>query len=130
LLAQFLDLSNKVAKRLRDAHFLARTITIKVRFSNFTSVTRSKSLISSTDLATEIYTTSKNLFEAMNLQRARVRLVGVRATGLIPTNESAIQLELSDRDAGWREAEAAMDQVTQKFGSAAVKPARLIETDN
>lgn len=130
LLAQFLDLSNKVAKRLRDANYFSRTITIKVRFSDFTSVTRSKSLVSATDLATDIYATSKNLFTAMNLQRARIRLVGVRATGLIPTSESAIQLELSDRDAGWREAEAAMDQVTQKFGSSAVKPARLIETDN
>jgi len=130
LLAQFLDLSNKVGKRLRDANYFSRTITIKVRFSDFTSVTRSKSLVSATDLATDIYATSKNLFTAMNLQRARIRLVGVRATGLIPTSESAIQLELSDRDAGWREAEAAMDQVTQKFGSSAVKPARLIETDN
>jgi DNA polymerase-4 len=130
LLAQFLDLSNKVAKRLRDANFFARTITIKVRFSDFTSVTRSKSLTSATDLATDVYATSKNLFEAMNLQRARIRLVGVRATGLIPASESAIQLEISDRDAGWREAEAAMDQVAQKFGNSAVKPARLIETDN
>ena len=130
MLAQLLDLSNKVAKRLRDAQFFSRTITIKVRFADFTSITRSKSLISPTDLATDIYATSKNLFEAMNLQRARVRLVGVRATGLIPASESAIQLELSDRDTGWREAEAAMDQVTQKFGRAAVKPARLIDTEN
>lgn len=130
ILAQILDLSNKVAKRLRAANYFSRTITIKVRFADFTSVTRSKSLPSSTDLATEIYATSKSLFEAMHLQRARIRLVGVRATGLVPTRESSVQLELSNRDSGWREAEVAMDQVSLKFGNSAVKPARLIKPES
>ena len=130
ILAQILDLSNKVAKRLRAANYFSRTITIKVRFADFTSVTRSKSLPSSTDLATDIYTTSKSLFEAMHLQRARIRLVGVRATGLVPTSESSVQLEFSERDSGWREAEEAMDQVSLKFGNSAVKPARLIKPES
>ena len=129
ILAQILDLSNKVAKRLRAADYFSRTITIKVRFADFTSVTRSKSLPASTDLATDIYATSKSLFEAMNLQRARIRLVGVRATGLVPTSESSVQLEFSDRDSGWREAEEAIDQVAIKFGNSAVKPARLIKPE-
>jgi len=130
ILAQILDLSNKVAKRLRAANYFSRTISIKVRFADFTSVTRSKSLPSSTDLATDIYATSKSLFEAMHLQRARIRLVGVRATGLVPTSESSVQLEFSNRDSGWREAEAAMDQVSLKFGNSAVKPARLIKPES
>ena len=130
VLAQILDLSNKVAKRLRSANYFSRTITIKVRFADFTSVTRSKSLPASTDLATDIYATSKSLFEAMNLQRARIRLVGVRATGLVPTSESSVQLEFSDRDSGWREAEEAIDQVSLKFGNSAVKPARLIKPES
>ncbi|MGA0003875.1 MAG: DNA polymerase IV [Candidatus Nanopelagicales bacterium] len=130
ILAQILDLSNKVAKRLRAANYFSRTITIKVRFADFTSVTRSKSLPSSTDLATDIYATSKSLFEAMNLQRARIRLVGVRATGLVPTSESSVQLEFSSRDSGWREAEEAIDQVAIKFGNSAVKPARLIKPES
>jgi DNA polymerase IV len=130
ILAQILDLSNKVAKRLRAANYFSRTITIKVRFADFTSVTRSKSLPSSTDLATDIYATSKSLFEAMNLQRARIRLVGVRATGLVPTSESSVQLEFSNRDSGWREAEEAIDQVAIKFGNSAVKPARLIKPES
>lgn len=130
ILAQILDLSNKVAKRLRAASYFSRTITIKVRFADFTSVTRSKSLPASTDLATDIYATSKSLFEAMHLQRARIRLVGVRATGLVPTSESSVQLEFSDRDSGWREAEEAIDQVSLKFGNSAVKPARLIKPES
>ncbi len=130
ILAQILDLSNKVAKRLRAASYFSRTITIKVRFADFTSVTRSKSLPASTDLATDVYATAKSLFEAMHLQRARIRLVGVRATGLVPTSESSVQLEFSDRDSGWREAEEAIDQVSLKFGNSAVKPARLIKPES
>lgn len=130
ILAQILDLSNKVAKRLRAANYFSRTITIKVRFADFTSVTRSKSLPASTDLATDIYATAKSLFEAMHLQRARIRLVGVRATGLVPTSESSVQLEFSERDSGWREAEEAIDQVSLKFGNSAVKPARLIKPES
>ena len=130
ILAQILDLSNKVAKRLRAANYFSRTITIKVRFADFTSVTRSKSLPASTDLATDIYATSKSLFEAMHLQRARIRLVGVRATGLVPSSESSVQLVFSDRDSGWREAEEAIDQVSLKFGNSAVKPARLIKPES
>ena len=130
ILAQILDLSNKVAKRLRAANYFSRTITIKVRFADFTSVTRSKSLPASTDLATDVYATAKSLFEAMHLQRARIRLVGVRATGLVPTSESSVQLEFSDRDSGWREAEEAIDQVSLKFGNSAVKPARLIKPES
>jgi DNA polymerase-4 len=66
----------------------------------------------------------------MNLQRARIRLVGVRATGLVPASESSVQLEFSERDSGWREAEEAMDQVSLKFGNSAVKPARLIKPES
>jgi DNA polymerase-4 len=129
LLSHILDLSNKVAQRLRAGDFVARTITIKIRFSDFTSVTRGKSLPVSTDLGTEIYSASKSLFEAMHLQRARVRLVGVRATGLVSGDQSAIQLEFSERDSGWREAEQAVDRVSEKYGKQAVRPARLIRPE-
>jgi len=129
LLAQILDLSNKVGQRLRAGEFFARTITIKIKFADFTSVTRSKSLPASTDLGTEIYGTAKSLFEAMHLQRARIRLVGVRATGLVPASQSSIQLEFSERDSGWREAEEAVDRVSKKYGRSAVRPARLIRPE-
>ena len=80
-----------------------------------------------TDLSTEIYRAAKQLFEKLKLERARVRLVGVRATGL--SADAPIQLAFSDRATGWREAELALDKVAEKFGSSAVKPARLIRTD-
>ena len=129
VLSQILDLSDKVARRLRAGSFTARTISIKVRFADFSTITRSKSLGSATDVSNEIYAVARSLYEALHLQRARVRLVGVKADGLSDSGE--VQMTLSQRESGWRETEQVMDQVAQKFGSAKVRPARLIrpETD-
>ena len=129
VLSQILDLSDKVARRLRAGSFTARTISIKVRFADFSTITRSKSLGSATDVSNDIYAVARSLYEALHLQRARVRLVGIKADGLSDSGE--VQMTLSQRESGWRETEQVMDQVAQKFGSAKVRPARLIrpETD-
>lgn len=123
-----LALSNKVARRLRDSGQTTSTVSIKLKFSNFEVITRSKTLDTPTDLSTEIYRAAKFLFERLNLQRTRIRLVGVRATGL--AEDAPIQLAFSTRETGWREAEAALDKVAHKFGNSAVKPARLIKTQD
>jgi DNA polymerase-4 len=120
-------LSNKVARRLRDGGFTTATVSIKIKFSNFQVITRSKTLDTPTDLSTEIYKAAKHLFEKLNLERTRVRLVGVRATGL--SQDAPIQLALSTRETGWREAELALDKVAHRFGTSAVKPARLIRSE-
>ncbi len=125
VLANILDLSEKVARRLRAGGHTAKTIAIKVRFADFTTVTRSKSLPSPTDVGHDIYSTAKTLFEAMHLQRARIRLVGVRCEGLDGSGD--IQMALSQREFGWRETEQVMDQVAEKFGNAKVIPARLVQ---
>ena len=123
-----LALSNKVARRLRDTGLTSKTISIKVKFSDFSTITRSRTLTTPTDLSTEIYQAAKQLFEKLNLERTRVRLVGVRATGL--SEDAPIQLALSEKETGWREAELALDKVALRFGNSAVKPARLIRTQD
>lgn len=127
IVTQILDLSNKVARRLRDSELTAKTISIKIKFADFSTITRSKTLVSATDLSTEIYSAAKYLFEKLKLDRAKVRLVGVRATGL--AHDAPIQLELAQRNIGWREAELAIDKVADKFGNSAVRPARLIKPE-
>ncbi len=128
IVTQILDLSNKVARRLRDSELTAKTISIKIKFADFSTITRSKTLVSATDLSTEIYSAAKYLFEKLKLDRAKVRLVGVRATGL--AHDAPIQLELAQRNIGWREAELAIDKVADKFGNSAVRPARLIKPES
>ncbi len=74
----------QVTGRMRVAGVAGRTVTIKVRFADFTTITRSRTLPEATDVTQEIYRTATGLYDALGLQRARIRLVGVRVEGLVP----------------------------------------------
>ena len=126
---ELLRLSGRTAQALRAAGCVARTVTIKLRLANFKTITRSRTLPEPTDVAREIYTAACTLYEASGLgDRARLRLVGVRAAGLRPATGSARQLAFGDRQAGWREAEQAVDRIARRFGTDAVRPAALFVT--
>ena len=129
VLREVLRLSAKVATRMRAAQVAGRTVTLKVRFADFTTITRSKTLGEATDVTREIYQTASDLFTALGLQRARIRLVGVRVEGLVPRAGVQRQLVLGEREHGWSDADGAVDRATRKFGAAAVRPATLIGTD-
>ena len=115
---ELLRLSERTARALRAAGCVARTVTVKLRLANFTTMTRSRTLAEPTDLARKIYATACALYGGSGLDgQARLRLVGVRATGLAPTSAAATQLAFGDRPTGWREAERAMDRIAERFGS-------------
>jgi DNA polymerase-4 len=123
---ELLRLSTRTAQALRAAGCVARTVTVKLRLASFKTITRSRTLSEPTDVAREIYTAAGALYEGSGLDaRARLRLVGVRATGLRPATGSARQLAFGDRPAGWREAEQALDRIARRFGTDAVRPAAL-----
>ena len=124
---ELLRLSGRTARGLRAGGSLARTVVIKLRLANFTTITRSRTLPEPTDVAQKIYSTACALYAAAGLDpAARLRLVGVRATGLIPAARAAIQLALGERPAAWRDAERAMDRITGRFGPGSVRPAALV----
>ena len=101
-----------------------------IRFADFTTVTRSRTLGSPTDIAHEIYRTARELYAALGLQRVRIRLVGVRLEGLVEAVARVDQLSLlpgDDPEPGeWRAAEQAADSLRARFGSGVVRPARLV----
>jgi DNA polymerase-4 len=111
---------------MRTAQVAGRTVTLKVRFADFTTITRSKTRGDATDVTQEIYRTAADLFTALGLQRARVRLVGVRVEGLVPRATVQRQLVLGEREHGWSDADVAVDRAARKFGAAAVRPATLL----
>ncbi|MEY4323163.1 MAG: hypothetical protein RL410_944 [Actinomycetota bacterium] len=129
LLAHFLELSEQVARRMRRNGLKGHTVVVKLRFSDFKTITRSKTLPGPVDTSHEIYGFVKQIFEAMKLQRIRVRLVGVRMEGLISADAADVTLDLGLPEVRWRDAELAVDRVSDRFGRDAVKPARLVETD-
>ena len=124
---ELLRLSERTARGLREAGCVARTVVVKLRLANFTTITRSRTLAEPTDVARKVYATACALYAGAGLDRqARLRLVGVRMTGLVPASEAATQLAFDDRPAGWREAERAMDRIARRFGTDAVRPATLV----
>ncbi|WP_129336847.1 DNA polymerase IV [Cellulomonas endophytica] len=146
--AKALELADRCASRLRRQGFATRTVSVKVRTSDFRTLTRSRTLATPTDVGREIFLAARALLAAADLGGLPVRLVGVRAEGLVPVAEVAWQPTLEesthtvegpgggrpDAAAGAgrepsgspvgarREAERAMDRVRARFGAAAIRP--------
>ncbi|MDX6395008.1 MAG: polymerase [Streptosporangiaceae bacterium] len=127
---ELLRLSGRTARGLRSAGSMARTVVVKLRLANFTTITRSRTLPEPTDVARKIYATACALYTASGLDSgARLRLVGVRATGLVPVSQAATQLSFGERGTGWRDAERALDRIAGRFGTDSVRPATLFRED-
>jgi DNA polymerase-4 len=126
IVRELLRLTDRVTTRMRAAGVAGRTVTITVRFADFTTITRSRTLTEATDVTQEVFRAAVRSYDALGLQRARIRLVGVRLEGLLPRERVHRQLELGQRDQGWPEADRATDRVTRRFGKGAVRPASLL----
>ena len=124
---ELLRLSQSVASQLRSHDLAGRTIALKIRFADFSTISRSRTLSHPTDISHDIYATAVGLFEALGLDRARLRLVGVRAEGLVDSAAVARQLTFDEEPEAWRDAERAADQASRRFGRGAVRPASLVE---
>ena len=128
ILKEYLRLCEKATSRLRARNLFAKTISIKVRFADFTTINRSKTLALPIDSTHEVYDVVKGLYTALRIERARLRLVGV---GLENLSEGAPhQMLLGQREHGWREAESAIDKAQARFGRDSVRPARLVEPES
>lgn len=124
---ELLRLSHRTAARLRAAGLVARTIALKLRFADFSTITRSRTVKTPVDSAQLIYAVAVQLLGSVGQRSMPVRLIGVRAEQLEESATTSLQLSFDRRDDNWRAAEQALDQVTQKFGSKSVLPARLME---
>lgn len=121
-----LGLSDKAASRLRAAGLVGRTVSIKVRFADFTTISRSRSLRDPTDVSRDIAEMARELYDALGLQRARIRLVGVRVEQLSEASSTPVQVALDEPEHGWRDADRAVDRASARFGAGSVRPASLI----
>jgi DNA polymerase-4 len=126
ILGELLRLSEKVGARLRRAGLAGATVSITVRFADFTTITRSRTRHGPTDVSREIFHEARSLYRALNLERARIRMVGVRVEGVVDVEQVQTQLVLGAPERGWREAEQAVDRLTDRFGRGSVRPARLL----
>lgn len=116
--------STKVAARLRLHGVAGRTVVLKLRYSDFTTISRSVTLPEPTDLGRRIYDEVRALYDALGAHRP-VRLIGVRVEQL--TSDGA-QPGLWSDDDDWRQTERAIDSLTGRFGRGVIGPATLLGT--
>lgn len=124
VLRELLALAGRVAARLREDGYRARTVTIKVRLANFTTLTRSHTLTDPVDVGAELYQVAGDLYRGLPGARRRIRLLGVQATGLVPAGAEQLALLRGDR---WGDVERAIDRIEQRFGRGTTRPATLLD---
>jgi DNA polymerase-4 len=130
---EVLALADRVGSRLRAHGVAGRVVTVKARYGDFTTITRSRTLARPTDLAAVVAATARSLLDDVDVERG-LRLLGVHVSQLAPPSDEAqgvldLGLEGDDpsvpderRDA----VERAVDSVRERFGNAAVTPAVLV----
>lgn len=125
-----------VGQRMRSRSFVARTIGIKIRFADFRTVTRVRTLPGWTDSTSAIYETAADLYRGLGLDQPRIRLVGVKAENLRDFGDAPEQLTLdmagtatcaAQRAGNAGRADRAVDAARARFGDAAVRPGSLLE---
>ncbi len=128
---ELLRLSDAVATRLRHVDQRGRTVTLKVRFGDFSTITRSSTLPRPTDSAREVARVIRELFAEVDPSPG-VRLIGV---GVSHLGDDAGGEQLSfdnldaEPDADWTRAEAVIDEIRARFGARSVGPASLTGPD-
>ncbi|WP_051299080.1 DNA polymerase IV [Arthrobacter castelli] len=129
LRAELLRLAHRTASRLRSAGVKCRTVSIKIRYSDFSTLTRSKTLVEPVDSAHLMYSAAASLLTALGNRPMSVRLIGLRAESLENSADSMDQLTIDGRDDNWRAAEEALDRINSKYGQDNLQPARLLSRD-
>ncbi|WP_128772800.1 DNA polymerase IV [Actinomyces oricola] len=119
-----LDQCHQCAARLRAGSLRARVVVLKARGADFTTVTRSRTMPASTDLAVDLWATVEALFAALPTPGGGFRLLGVRVEGL-GRDADGVQLLLDDNPRRGAP-ERAADEVRRRWGKKAVAPASLL----
>ena len=117
--AMLARLSEMVGRRLREHRLFARTVQLKLRYSDFSTITRAHSLDHGTQLDTEIFREIRALFRQNRKNEAKVRLLGVHASGL-ESDEGQLNLLGEENTKRWRKALNTVDQIRERFGEDSV----------
>jgi DNA polymerase-4 len=123
LQSTLMRLSEMVGRRLREGGYFARTLQLKLRYKDFTTITRAHSLEQPTQMDNQIFEQARRLFFDNWKPGVPVRLLGVQASHF-ESGPAQLDLLESARDERWQKALAAADHLRDKFGEAAIGLAR------
>ncbi len=126
---ELVRMSDAVASRLRRAAMMARTVQLKVRFSDFSTITRSHTLADGVSSAHAILTAARLLLAQVD-PSAGVRLLGVSVSQLNDgTKQLSLDVDESDEGPAWDEASRTIDDIRRRFGDSSIGPASLVQPE-
>ncbi|GAA3142347.1 hypothetical protein ACFQ0X_34250 [Streptomyces rectiviolaceus] len=123
-----LSLTDELGARMRDEGQVCRSLALTVRYADrtgYSTITRTRTLPEPTAHSSALTATAYRMYEALGLQRARVRGISLRAEGLGPAEHAAHQLMFDPVDDKARRIEAVADRARAKFGPGAIVPGTL-----
>lgn len=120
--------SHELARRLRAADVVAGVVAVKVRYDDFSTVSRSHTLAATTDVAAEIFDAVRPMWASLREDGRPVRLVGVRVERLQDGDQAGRQLTLDDRQEEQAKTEQLAEMVSAKFGKDVVRSARMLKS--
>ncbi|MFF9818810.1 hypothetical protein [Streptomyces sp. NPDC014006] len=120
-----LSAADEIGARLRAVEKVCRTLTLTVRYADRSATTRTRTLPESTAHSPALTRTAYGMYEALGLQRARVRAIVLRAEGLGPAEAASHQLTFDPVDDRVRRIEEVADRARARFGARAVMPGAL-----
>ncbi len=121
---ELLRQATAVGERMRSGGWVGRTVVLKLRYADFTTITRSRTIAEPTDLGRRIYEEVREIHEALG-EHPPVRLIGVRMEQLAPSDGQPVGLW--DSDESWRETEDTIDAISARFGRGVLGPATLLK---
>ncbi len=117
-------LTERIAKKLREQELVCQTLCVKIRYSDFTSANRSRSLPYPTADSSTLFRMVDEIFEEIRLRRIRLRHVGIAASNIEPYNW---QSTLFNQQTRQESLNTTIDTIREKFGFMAILPAETIE---
>lgn len=118
--------ADNLARAMRKAAMVASTVTVKIRFGDFTTLTRSRTMDRPVGSSADILEISRDLVASAGIDGRGVRLLGIAATGL---SDAAAPRQLGLEDTGWELVDEAVDQARERFGKSAVTRGSLTGTE-
>lgn len=126
LVKELLKISQIVGYTARKEGYKGRTITLKIRFQDFTTFSKSKTLENSTHLDDIIFHTIVELLDKVRNKKGRVRLLGIRLSNLTSGNEIKQLQFLKDKEDKLEQLTQSVDKIREKFGTKALTRASLL----
>ena len=123
------SLTEKVARRLREQSFHARTVHLKLRYKDFTTLTRAHTLTHPTQIDHELLAAARAMFHKAWKKGSPIRLIGVGVSGFEET-EGQLGLLDNEKTQRTRAALLAADRIRDKFGESSVKLASGLQSEH